>query len=212
MQVSYYLHFFYSYSGMKIIIYLGILICLFFQTGCDKHPSVPRPMGYNRIDIPSYKYSEYKFKQFSITYSDLAKVQMQDSKRSDSEIWFDILYPSYKAVLHCTYLPLQKQNLSKILEDNHRLVYSHVSMADGIRQTQYLNTEKNISGTLYHIEGDVATPIQFYVTDSVSHFLRGSLYYESVVKINIDSVAPVTEMISKDIQHLIETLLWTTIK
>lgn len=197
---------------MKIIISLSILICLFFQTGCNNHPIVPKPVGYNRIDIPSYQYSEYKFKQFSITHSDLAKVQILDAQRSDSEIWFDILYPSYNAVLHCTYLPLQKENLSKILEDNHRLVYSHVSMADGIRQTQYVNAENNVSGILFNIEGDVATPLQFYVTDSVSHFLRGSLYYESVVKIDADSVAPITEMISKDIQYMMETLLWTSVK
>lgn len=186
------------------------LFLLFVFTGCNNRAAIPKPVEYGRIDIPTYNYSEYQFDRFSLFHSDLAKIHISSSGRSDSELWFDISYPSYNAVIHCTYLPLKKDGLAKALEDNHHLVYSHVSMADGIDQQQYVSEDSNVAGILYQIHGDVATPIQFYVTDSMANFLRGSLYYESRNKrINIDSVAPITEMVRKDVEHLMETLSWT---
>lgn len=186
------------------------LFLLFVFTGCNNRAPVPKSVEYGRIEIPIYNYSEYQFDRFLLFHSNLAKIQISSSGRSDSELWFDISYPSYNAVIHCTYLPLKKDGLTKALEDNHHLVYSHVSMADGIDQQQYVSEDNNVSGILYQIHGDVATPIQFYVTDSIANFLRGSLYYESGTKrINIDSVAPVTEMVRKDVEHLMETLSWS---
>lgn len=201
---------------MKTAKLLNCLICLFLLVGCNNQVPTPKPMGYNRIDIPHYNYTDYQSEYFNLQYSDLAKIKITSTpSKSDSELWFDISYPAYNAVLHCTYIRLTKGSLSKVLEDNHRLVYSHASMADAIDQQQYLSDVNNVSGILYRIAGDVATPIQFYATDSTTHFIRGSLYYESIAgsevsKVNLDSVVPVTSMIAKDITHLMETLSWVT--
>ena len=59
---------------------------------------------------------------------------------------------------------------------------------------------------LYAIEGNAASAAQFFVTDSVRHFVRGSLYFNNVP--NADSVAPVNAFIINDIRHLMETLEW----
>ena len=59
---------------------------------------------------------------------------------------------------------------------------------------------------MYNLQGPVASPIQFFATDSCEHFLRGSLYlYHSP---NPDSLQPSLAHIEKDIVHLIETLAW----
>lgn len=193
----------------QLIVALG-LCCIFF-TGCDNQP-VPRPKGYNRIDIPVYKYLQGDISDFTFEYSALAKIIVKEKKPGNKEVWFDIRYPNYNAVLHCTYLAIDRKSLSKVLDDNHRLVYSHVSMADAIDQKVYEDTENKVSGILYTIEGDVATPVQFFVTDSVANFVRGSLYYESATsvdsKIETDSVTPITEMVKKDASHLMMTLRW----
>jgi gliding motility-associated lipoprotein GldD len=59
---------------------------------------------------------------------------------------------------------------------------------------------------LYEIRGDAASSVQFYLTDSTRHFLRGSLYFN--VQPNADSLAPVIDFFMEDIMHLIETLEW----
>ena len=78
--------------------------------------------------------------------------------------------------------------------------------ADAIDEQYYENPEHHVYAILYNVAGDVATSVQFYATDSVSRFLRGTLYFYCVP--NADSLAPAIDYFSKDIVHLIETLEW----
>ena len=57
------------------------------------------------------------------------------------------------------------------------------------------------------IEGvEAASPFQFYLTDSVDHFVRGALYFNVVP--NNDSLAPVIDYLKDDMRHMIETFEW----
>jgi gliding motility-associated lipoprotein GldD len=78
--------------------------------------------------------------------------------------------------------------------------------ADAINELVINNKDNRIFGILYDLKGNTATSVQFYVTDSINHFLRGSLYFES--EPNADSLAPVIYFFRADIIHLIETLKW----
>ena len=81
--------------------------------------------------------------------------------------------------------------------------------ASGISRIRVEGSDKSknhTTGVLYNLEGPVATPIQFFVTDSTDHFLRGSLYFD--LAINSDSTAPVTERLLRDVEHLMSTVSW----
>ena len=70
-----------------------------------------------------------------------------------------------------------------------------------------INPERDVYGLMYFLEGEgVASPLQFYVTDSTRHFLRGSLYFN--IYPNNDSLQPVIDFITDDVRHLITTLEW----
>jgi gliding motility-associated lipoprotein GldD len=57
------------------------------------------------------------------------------------------------------------------------------------------------------VEGSgAASPLQFFVTDSSKHFLRGALYF--TVKPNNDSLQPVIKFIKEDINRFIDTFEW----
>ena len=87
----------------------------------------------------------------------------------------------------------------------------HMSRAMGIRDSVIINPEKEVYGLIYFLEGeDVASPLQFYLTDSTDHFMRGSLYFN--VRTNNDSLAPVIDFIIDDVRHLIETIEWKTVE
>jgi gliding motility-associated lipoprotein GldD len=59
---------------------------------------------------------------------------------------------------------------------------------------------------VYEVEGDAATPVQFYVTDNKQHFLRGAVYFS--VKPNYDSILPAAHYLKKDVLVLMESLKW----
>ena len=65
---------------------------------------------------------------------------------------------------------------------------------------------KKVFGILYDLKGNTASAVQFYVTDSLNHYLRGSLYFAA--EPDADSLKPVIDFFREDIIHLIETLKW----
>jgi gliding motility-associated lipoprotein GldD len=58
----------------------------------------------------------------------------------------------------------------------------------------------------YRVNGNAATNSQFYATDSVKHFITGSVYFHA--KPNFDSVMPASSYVRDDMQRLMETLNW----
>lgn len=123
----------------------------------------------------------------------------------DQYCWFNIVFPDYKGKLHLTYMEV-KNNLRALTDDAHKFAYKHSVKADAIEERLWINDDENVYGIIYLISGDAASSVQFFVTDSLSHYLRGSLYFNT--QPNKDSLAPVINFFRKDVVHLIETLKW----
>jgi gliding motility-associated lipoprotein GldD len=107
------------------------------------------------------------------------------------------VYLSYKDV---------QSNLNQLFEDSRNLAYKHAAKASQIEEYAVNIPEKKVYGIIYEIVGNAASSIQFHISDSTSHFLRGSLYFYAAP--NADSLEPVTSFIRSDIEHLIQTLQW----
>ena len=98
-------------------------------------------------------------------------------------------------------------DLYDYVEDSYRMITKHMAKSTGIRDSVVINKEKNVYGLVYYLDGEgVASPLQFYLTDSTLHFLRGSLYFNLYP--NNDSMQPVIKFITDDVKHLINTLEW----
>ncbi len=110
-----------------------------------------------------------------------------------------------QATVYCTYSSL-KNNLENYLNDSHELVYKHVIKSSAINESYVNDTINRVFGTMYELKGDVASPFQFYLTDSTSHFFRASLYFD--YKPNYDSIAPILTYLQEDMIHLVETFKW----
>ncbi len=181
------------------------ILVLFFLSFFSCSEYTPRPKGYPRVVKKSEKPILFEYQKFSLLYSDMAKIDEVETE-TKSEFWFNISYPEYNAIIYCTYMPITRKSLSKALDDSYQLAYSHALKADGITQTIFIDSSHNKSSAIYDIKGSVAVPVQFYITDSISNFLRGSLYFDQVVK--ADSIASVTQSIRQDILQLIQSLEW----
>jgi gliding motility-associated lipoprotein GldD len=135
---------------------------------------------------------------------------MPDSSRMTEPYWINILYSPYHAQLHFSYKVI-KDNLKQYLEDSRTLVNKHIPKANAIEQKEYINPGNRVYGLVYEIKGsDAASTYQFYLTDSVSKFVRGALYFNLVP--NNDSLEPVIAYLKQDIQHMIDTFRWKELK
>jgi gliding motility-associated lipoprotein GldD len=179
-----------------------VFIILLF-TSCDEY--TPKPKGYSRIERTPYESVKFERPEFSFLYPSDSKIEYL-TPEAKSEIWFNIIYPEYRATVYCTYIPSEKKGIAKMLDDSHRLAYSHAVKADGISQSQFTDSLHHTYGLIYDIKGAVASPLQFYLTDHVSNYLRGSVYFDYVI--NPDSISPVIAFVRGDIVNMMKSLRW----
>ena len=180
-------------------------ISLFLLVSCNSDYT-PKPRGYFRIDLPKHEYRAFD-KQFpySFEYPVYAEV-VPDESRLAEPYWINVTYPRFRAQLHVSYKPV-KNNLTVYLEDARTLVNKHIQKANAITQQAYSDSAHRVYGLTFTIKGtDAASPFQFYLTDSTSHFVRGALYFDVVP--NNDSLGPVIEFLSEDVAHMIATFRW----
>ena len=185
---------------------LIIIVCL----SCNED-YVPKPKAFLRLDYPEAKYIKTNLNNlpFSFETNLLAKKISSKLLYGTTESYgVNIEYPSLKSTLYLTYKAIggDNKNLEDFLRDAQKLTLEHTIKADEIPKYPYENLENKVYGMLSEVKGDVASTAQFYVTDSVNHFLTGSLYFK--VKPNYDSILPAANYIQKDIKHIMETLRW----
>ena len=184
---------------------LALLLLLMVAACGDDNPQ-PKPRGYFRIDLPEKQYVTLDtMARYSFEYPVYATI-MPDKYSPEERDWVNVEFLAFKGTVHISYKNVDG-NLSQYLEDAHKLIVKHIEKASGIRDSVMINPERDVYGLMYFLEGEgVASPLQFYVTDSTRHFLRGSLYFN--IYPNNDSLQPVIDFITDDVRHLITTLEW----
>ncbi len=125
--------------------------------------------------------------------------------KDEPKNWLKIQYPRLKASVDITYRAVQN-NILELIQEAEKLVLKHTVKADKISNQNFINSDKKVFGTLNEITGNAASQIQFHLTDSTHHFIKGALYFKT--RPNYDSVLPAIEYIRKDVLQLIETLEW----
>ncbi len=185
---------------------LSVCSALYFWLLQDPATAIPKPIGYYRIDLPKHDYREFApAAPFSIPVSAFAKVEILDSKQNVDSCRFNIYYPRLKARVHCTFLSV-RNNIDQLVADAYTFASKHEMKASAIERNLIEFPDRNVFGIQYRIEGEAASPLQLFLTDSTSKFLRCALYFETAP--NPDSIAPVYQYIERDIQYLTEHLVW----
>lgn len=193
-------------------IVLPVLVFIFFIFTSCKKDYVPKPKGYNRLDLPQPSYREleethpYKFE-----YSKYAVIKKDNSSIAEPH-WINVYYPSFDADIQLTYKPLfskmDHKRLGELIDDSYKLANKHQVKAYSIEEN-IIKTPSGKSAVVIELTGDVPSPFQFYLTDSSENFMRGAVYFKST---KIDSLTPAIEYMKKEVMHLINTLEWRKTK
>ena len=183
----------------------AVTILLFFIVGCTTRDFTPKPRGYYRITLPAHHYKSFDPIECPFRFEIPTISQpLRDTNDLREPCWWYITFPDLNANIYLTYKKMSG-DLNTYTEDARTLVYKHTQKANGINE-QVIRNNHGAGGILYDIGGEAASSIQFFMTDSSQHFLRGALYFN--VAPNSDSLAPVVSYLKKDIEHLLKTLQW----
>lgn len=181
-----------------VIVWGGMLF------SCTEY--TPKPRGYFRIDPPAAVYRELATGHLPYTFrvSDQVVVELPSGKTSDTAL--NLSYPFLRVKLYCSYLPVTPQTLPQTEKECRALVVRQAKYPEQIQEQVYCNPEAQVYGSLFLLDGESASPVQFLLTDSISRFFRGALYYDCIP--NADSLAPVTNYLKRDIVELIQSFHW----
>lgn len=184
----------------RLICLLCVVSVLLY--GCDDN-STPKPKGYLALEFPPHQYEQF---QANCPYSFVVnKAAVVTPSYRDQPCRFDIVYPEMNGTIYLTYESVNG-NLRQLLRDAQQLPLQHTIKADEIVGNKYRNAQHHTYGMLYTVTGNAASQVQFYLTDSVSHFITGSVYFRK--EPNYDSIYPAAVYLEKDIEKLMESLQW----
>ena len=139
-------------------------------------------------------------------YAEIVKDSFVFEGKPFNPCWFDINVKMLNSSLHCSYYNISKdRTLSSLINDAFNIAGKHNIKANYRKET-IIHNKYGVKGILFDIEGPVASPRQFYLTDEKNHFFRASLYFNSHV--DPDSTAPILTFINQDIDTLIATFHW----
>ncbi len=193
---------------MKHYIYI-IFFTFLCVVSCSENYK-PKPKAHLRLAYPKANYIQSNINvPFTFETNLLAtKVYSKNIAATTKSYGINIEYPSLKGTIFLTYKAVEQNedNLMLFIRDAQKFTLEHTKRANEIPVYPYENNKRKVYGILSEVKGNVASPVQFYVTDSVNHFLTGSLYFHA--KPNYDSILPAANYLQKDIMHIMETIKW----
>lgn len=198
----------------KLIWFLPVLLLM---AACNStHDYSPKPRGYFRIIFPEKAYQPYNSQYpFTFIYPKYAVIEKDTNvapERKGKKLYnmkylLNMNFPQLNGTLHLSYESItSKKVFDELTEDARNFAFKHTVKATSIDQAIIHNPERKVYGIYYTIDGNAASSIQFFITDSVKNYMRGALYFNNTPR--LDSIQPVLKFVKKDIDTMIKTFQW----
>lgn len=192
-----------------VIKYLPLIVLFVSVVACNS-TYTPKRQGYFKIDFPKHEYKVFDQPGYPYTfeypvYSNILKDTTFFEDKPENPYWINIDIPRFGGKIYISYKEVGKNELTKLVNDAYNMTYKHSTRATEIVDSA-MRTATGVSGVFFSVGGNAATAKQFFVTDSVKHFLRGALYFDASP--NEDSLGVVNNFLQDDMKHLINTFKW----
>ncbi len=181
-----------------LFLFIGIMLV---SCGGDEL-LIPKPPTYLRSELPPHSY--YRFSDRCPYSFELSKL-FKANEVSATNCHKDIDLGKMNGVIQFSYIDME-ESLSNYVNFMNDKVDEHKLKATAINDQQIIFPDKKVYGTFFELKGDVATPFQFYLTDSTDRFVSGVVYMNT--KPNYDSLKPTLEYLKVDLLRLMNTFEW----
>ena len=194
---------------MYKFIFIFTFTALIGFTACNSR-FTPKTTGYPAIQLPKKTYQSNAVNDLPYAF-DIPTYAVVDKKVAYRGVdqqkagWMNLQFPTLNATVYISYNPVQKDKLEVLVRDAYNFANNHSNKASFIEDSAFENPQ-GLRGVFFHLGGDVASPYQFFITDSSRHFLRGALYFDTTP--NADSLAPVIDFLYQDLKQLVQTFHW----
>jgi len=191
-----------SLKNFLVLVFLAI-----FVSCSGNHDYSPKPRGYFRIVFPKKEYQNYNEScPFTFVYPRYAYIE-PDRHPDAKPCWLNMQFPQFRGTLHLSYEHIHsKKEFNELIEDAHKLSFKHTVKATSIDEGLIRYPDRRVYGIYYTIDGNAASSIQFFLTDSTRNYIRGALYFNTEPR--LDSIQPVLTFVKKDVDLMIKSFRW----
>jgi gliding motility-associated lipoprotein GldD len=188
---------------MRIFGLMGIVVSLVSCGGSDM--LIPKPPTYLRVNFPEHRYQKYNDGcAYSFDVSNAYSVHKVTDKTGET-CHKEIQLGALNGVIHFSYIDMIEP-LSRYVNYSNDKVDEHKIKATSIEDLRIIRGKDRVFGTFFQLKGDVATPFQFYLTDSTTRFVSGVVYFNSVP--NYDSLKPSIDYLKVDLLQMLNSFQW----
>ena len=180
----------------KFIYFFGLVF------SCENNFNLPKPDAYLRIEFNEPKYLNYEDvnSQIDFYYNSSSSSINQISSKS-----VNLNYENLGMSLDLSFNKLSSENeVINYITDFNLLLDTHTKRSNGFLVKEFENVEYSTFGKIYEFKGDVASPIQFFITDSLNNFIQGAVNKE--ISSKYDSIYPSIQYIKNDILVFFESI------
>jgi gliding motility-associated lipoprotein GldD len=201
-----------SKTSLKQLAVLIFAVLLFASCGRNADYS-PKPRGYYRIIFPAKQYRPYtgagpfSFEYPKYAFIDTDLISRKSAKLINMKSLLNMQFPQFNGTLHLSYESITSPKVfSELVEDARSFAFKHTVKATSIDQGIISYPDRKVYGIYYTIDGNAASSVQFFLTDSTKNYLRGALYFNSEPR--LDSIQPVLTFVKKDVDVMIKSFRW----
>ena len=189
-------------------VFALMMVILLFITSCGDELLIPKPPTYLRSELPSHEYVHYTSGcgyHFDISKQYEVKDVAAQPGQTDFTCHKDIDLGPLNGMIHFSYITMQEP-LAKYVNFANDKVEEHKLKATAINDSNIIRSDARVFGTIFELQGDVASPFQFYLTDSTTTFVSGVVYFNTPP--NYDSLRPSLNYLKTDLLRMINTFEW----
>lgn len=190
---------------------IWILMIILMYSCKEEGVYTPKPRMFPRVDFPERAYDDFDFEACHFTFQKPVYAKIKTGitffgQKAKDPCWFDLEIEQLKTSIHFSYTKIEGDNtLEKLVNDAFKIAQEHNAKANYTEEARIEN-KNGVKGLMFNLEGPVASPINFYLSDGTDHFVRASLYFNSVV--DPDSTKVVLDFVSEDIDRILNTFDW----
>ena len=171
-------------------------------SACGGKKPIPKPPTYLELNMPEREYALYT-DSCQYSYDKPSYFEVKDVKGSNCNR--DISFGKLNGTLHLSVINIDTTLATYVNYANDK-VGEHKIKATAIIDSNIIRPKDKVYGTFFELQGNVASPFQFYLTDSTERFFSGVVYFNT--RPNYDSMRPTLNFVKEDLIRFMNTIDW----
>lgn len=166
---------------------------------------IPRRQAYPRIEIPDSAYTDITAgtTTMHIAVNEATIVTLRTSDDGNSQ-FVDAAYSKFNSTIFFTVTPVDRRTVADVIANRMERVRLNLGASDA--ELLEFDSPGGFENKLFVSRGDISTPVQFVATDGNAFVVSGAAFVRDASPATADSIAPVVDMLRRDILHALKTM------